>query len=99
MRINEPALDLAVVLAALSSYKNRAVPDNTVVFGEVGLTGEVRAVTLAEQRAAEAEKLGYSQCILPWANVESIRKNKKGGEGIRLTGVRNVRELFGLLEG
>lgn len=78
MRINEPALDLAVVLAALSSYKNRAVPDNTVVFGEVGLTGEVRAVTLAEQRAAEAEKLGYSQCILPWANVESIRKNKKG---------------------
>ena len=99
MRINEPALDLAVVLAALSSYKNRAVPDNTVVFGEVGLTGEVRAVTLAEQRAAEAEKLGYSQCILPWANVESIRKNKKGCEGIRLTGVRNVRELFGLLEG
>ena len=99
MRINEPALDLAVVLAVLSSYKNRAVPENTVVFGEVGLTGEVRAVALAEQRAAEAEKLGYSQCILPWANVEGIRKNRRGTEGIRLTGVRNVRELFGLLEG
>lgn len=98
MKINEPALDLAVVFAVLSSYKNVPVPESTIVFGEVGLTGEVRAVTMAEQRIAEAEKLGYAQCILPYANVESRKKLKKTPDGIKLTGVRNVRELFELLE-
>ena len=98
MRINEPALDLAVVFAILSSYKNMAVPEQTIVFGEVGLTGEVRAVSMADKRVAEARKLGYAQCILPYANVESIRKNQKEFGGIRLSGVKNVKDLFGLLE-
>lgn len=98
VRINEPALDLALVLAVLSSYKNKAVPEHTIVFGEVGLTGEVRAVSMAAQRVAEAEKLGYAQCILPYANVESIKKNRKESGGIQLIGVKNVRDLFGLLE-
>lgn len=98
MRIHEPALDLAVVFAVLSSYKNVPVPDGTIVFGEVGLTGEVRAVAMAEQRISEAKKLGYGQCILPYANVESRKKQKRTSEGIKLTGVRNVRELFELLE-
>ncbi len=98
MKVNEPALDLAVVFAILSSYKNKAVPEHTIVFGEVGLTGEVRAVAMAEQRVAEAEKLGYAQCILPYANMENIKKNGMVAGKIRLTGVRNVRELFGLFE-
>lgn len=98
MRINEPALDLGVVLAVLSSYKNRAVPERTIIFGEVGLTGEVRAVNLAEQRVAEAAKLGYEQCILPYANVESMKKSGQLSDKIKLIGVKNVKELFGLLE-
>ncbi len=99
MRINEPALDLAIVFAVLSSYKNRTMPERTIVFGEVGLTGEVRAVTMAEQRVTEAEKLGYDQCILPFANAKSIMTNRKKTSGMKLTGVRNVRELFGLFGG
>lgn len=99
MRINEPALDLAMVAALLSSYKNRAVPCRTLIFGEVGLTGEVRAVTMAAQRVAEAARLGYEQCILPYANAESLKKNDTKTGGIRLMGVRNVRELLGVLEG
>lgn len=98
MKINEPALDLAVVFAVLSSYNNVPVPDGTVVFGEVGLTGEVRAVAMAEQRISEAKKLGYTQCVLPYANMESRKKQKRASEGIKLVGVRNVRELFELLE-
>jgi len=98
MRINEPALDLAVVFAILSSYKNKEAPERVIVFGEVGLTGEVRAVSMALQRVAEAQKLGYAQCILPYANLESIRKNRKESEGIGLIGVKNVRDLFGVLE-
>lgn len=98
MRISEPALDLAVVFAILSSYKNKAVPERTIVFGEVGLTGEVRAVSMAAGRVAEAAKLGYAQCILPHANLEGIKKNRKEFNGISLVGVKNVRDLFGLLE-
>ena len=56
----------------MSSYKNHALKDKTLVFGEVGLTGEVRGVSQAQQRVAEAEKLGYELCILPKANVEKI---------------------------
>lgn len=89
MRINEPALDLAVVAVLLSSYRNRALPSRILVFGEVGLTGEVRAVNMAEQRVLEAEKLGYSCCILPNVNKKVISI-----DGIRLIGISNIRELL-----
>ncbi len=92
MRITEPALDLAVVTALLSSYKNAALDNKTVVFGEVGLTGEIRAVNMAEQRAAEAAKMGFERCILPQANKEHIKNN-----GIKLIGVRNISEVMGIL--
>jgi len=68
MKINEPALDLAIVMALISSYKNRALSSKTLVFGEVGLTGEVRAVSMAEQRVNDAKKMGYEICILPQVN-------------------------------
>ena len=89
MRINEPALDLAVVAVLLSSYRNRALPSRILVFGEVGLTGEVRAVNMAEQRVLEAAKLGYSCCILPNVNKKVISI-----DGIRLIGISNIRELL-----
>jgi DNA repair protein RadA/Sms len=92
MRITEPALDLAVITAILSSFKNKALDNKTVIFGEVGLTGEVRAVNMAEQRVAEAAKMGFELCILPQANKEHIK-----GNGIKLIGVRNIQEVLGIL--
>ena len=68
MRINEPALDMGIVLAVLSSYKNIAIDSKTICFGEVGLVGEVRAVNQAEQRVLEAAKLGFDRCIMPKVN-------------------------------
>jgi DNA repair protein RadA/Sms len=92
MRINEPALDLPIVTAILSSYKNKALDNKTVLFGEVGLTGEIRAVNLAEQRVAEAAKMGFEVCILPLANKEHIKTT-----GIKLIGVRSIQEVLGIL--
>jgi len=93
MKINEPALDLAIVMALISSYKNRALSSKTLVFGEVGLTGEVRAVSMAEQRVNDAKKMGYEICILPQVNQQHLKI-----QGIRLIGVNNVRELLTLLQ-
>jgi DNA repair protein RadA/Sms len=89
MKINEPALDLAIIIAILSSYKNKALDSKTIVFGEVGLTGEVRAVNLVEQRVIEAAKMGYNVCILPQVNKENMKN-----AGIKLIGVRNIREVI-----
>ena len=94
IKLREPAVDLGIVLAILSSYKDRIISDRTIVFGEVGLSGEVRSVTMAKQRVMEAKKLGFDTVILPQASLRGIGKV----EGIRLYGVRNVRELYGLLE-
>ncbi len=94
MRITEPALDLAIITAIMSSHSGKAMDDRTVIFGEVGLVGEVRAVPQAEKRVAEALKTGYQTCILPEANKKMIEKS--GGldlSGIRLVGIRNIREL------
>lgn len=89
IRINEPALDLAIVVSLMSSYKNKAIDSKTIVFGEVGLTGEIRAVSQAEQRVLEAAKMGFDVCILPYANKEAISSDK-----IKLIGVRNIQEAM-----
>ncbi len=91
VRMNEPALDLAIVLALVSSLKDRPVNPKCIIFGEVGLSGEVRAVSMAEQRVREAIKLGFESCILPQVCLEKMKKV----EGIDLHGVRNVREAIG----
>ena len=62
--MNEPAADLGIVMAIASSYKNKPIAEDTIVFGEVGLSGEVRAVTMPEQRVAEAKKLGFKTCAM-----------------------------------
>ncbi len=93
MKLNEPALDLAIVMALISSYKDRPLDEKTVIFGEVGLSGEVRAVSMAEQRVHEAVKLGFNRCILPRVNVEKMKPRSD----IRLEGVSNVREAIQFL--
>ena len=92
MKFNAPALDLAVVTAIISSYKDFPVDEKTVVFGEVGLSGEVRGVSMAAQCIQEAKKLGFRRCILPKVNMTGADK-----EGIELTGISNIRELTGKL--
>lgn len=93
IRMNEPAIDLAIVLAIISSYKNRPVDAKTIVFGEVGLSGEVRAVSMPEQRVAEAKKLGFETCIIPEVSKEMV----KGIRGIKIIGVKNVSDAMNLI--
>lgn len=92
MKLNVPALDLAVVAAIISSYKDLAIDEKTVIFGEVGLSGEVRGVSMAAQCVQEAKKLGFEKCILPTVNTKGIDKG-----GIELVGVANLRELVSKL--
>ena len=93
VRMNEPALDLAIVMALVSSMKDRAVNPRTIIFGEVGLSGEIRAVSMAEQRVHEAAKLGFETCILPQVCLDKMKPTDR----IRLQGVRNIREAIGLI--
>ena len=93
IRMNEPAVDLGIIMAVASSYKNRPVSEDTIVFGEVGLSGEVRAVTMPEQRVAEAKKLGFKVCVVPEVSLKSIGKV----EGIEVIGVKSVNQAMNLL--
>ena len=90
LKVNEPALDLGIVLAIVSSYKNREIDSKTIIFGEVGLAGEVRAVSQAQQRVTEAIKLGFKTCILPEVCLNNVIKTDK----IKLIGVRNLSEAM-----
>ena len=90
IKINEPALDLGIIMAIVSSYKNKVVDGKMIVFGEVGLSGEVRAVSMVEQRIAEAAKLGFEVCVMPKSSMEGIKVPK----GIRLIGVNNIADVI-----
>lgn len=93
IRMREPAVDLGIVMALISSFKDRMIDEKTVVFGEVGLSGEVRSVSMAKQRVMEARKLGFDTVILP----EVCRKNVGQVEGISLKGVRTVQDVLYLM--
>ena len=93
VKMNEPAIDLGIVMAIVSSYKNKAVDEKTIVFGEVGLSGEVRAVSMPEQRVTEARKLGFTTCIIPEVCMDMV----KGIQGIKIIGVKNIGDAVGLL--
>ena len=84
--MNEPAIDLAMVLAIISSYQDKPIDEKTIVFGEVGLSGEVRAVSMARQRVMEAKKLGFHKVILPKVSADAMEPV----EGIQLVGVATV---------
>lgn len=88
IKMNEPAIDLGIVLAVVSSYKDRPIDEKTITFGEVGLSGEVRAVSMPEQRVQEAKKLGFNTVIMPKVSLKSVEKIK----GIKIIGVQTVKD-------
>lgn len=93
IKVTEPALDLGIVIALVSSFRNKEIDSKTVIFGEVGLSGEVRAVTQVQQRVNEAVKLGFTTCILPSVCLKNIKNNDK----INLIGIHNVNEAINLI--
>ena len=93
MKLNAPALDLAVIAAIISSYKDLPMDDSTVFFGEVGLSGEVRGVSMAAQCVQEAKKLGFKRCILPKVNVSGIHV-----DGIEVIGIQDLHGLIRLFK-
>jgi DNA repair protein RadA/Sms len=90
LQLDEPAADLAVVLAVASSYRDKAMDGGTTAIGEVGLTGEVRAVTALQQRLAEAARLGFTRCVIPRHGTQQIT----APNGMELIRVRNIREAI-----
>ena len=91
LKVEEPASDLSVALALISSLKDTPVNDETIAFGELGLGGEIRSITCCEQRIKEAGRLGFKHCIIPKQNLNKL-SNIKGD--IEIIGVRNVNEAF-----
>jgi len=91
--INETSVDLAVAAAVFSSFKNKPVSDDTVIFGELGLLGEVRNISFAEARIKEAEKMGFKRCILPKSNLNDGLKKYK----MEFAGVENLTEALAMI--
>jgi DNA repair protein RadA/Sms len=105
MTVDEPAADLGVAAAVASSFRNRAVRNGTAVFGEIGLAGEIRAITQAPRRVREAAQMGFTRCLLPAGNLdghdlapEPGRAEARGGApACELIGVRTIGEALDLL--
>ena len=93
IKMNEPAIDLGIVMALVSSFKNRPVDEKTIVFGEVGLSGEVRAVSMPEQRVAEAKRLGFETVIMPEVSINMVKEMK----GIKIVGVNTINDAIHLI--
>jgi DNA repair protein RadA/Sms len=93
LKIDEPAVDLGVISAVASSFREKPVNAGTVIMGEVGLAGEVRAISQAEARLKDAAKLGFTRCILPAVNVEKL-DTSAGLKNMELLGVRSVEEAM-----
>lgn len=93
MKITEPATDLAVVIALVSSYKNTPIDDKMIVFGEVGLSGEVRGVSMVKQRVLEAKKMGYTSCMVPYTNYKQLADIKD----MKIHPVKNIKEAVSLM--
>ena len=90
LKINEPSIDLGIMLVTASSFKNIAIPKDMVIIGEVGLTGDVRRINLIEKRLKEAEKLGFKSCIIPESNKKDLKDNYK----LDIITVRNINEAM-----
>jgi DNA repair protein RadA/Sms len=90
MSIDEPAADLAVLAAVASSLRNKPIHGDTVIFGEVGLAGEIRGATQAAMRVREAQQLGFSRCVMPDGNLSSADVPK----GMTIVGVKNVADAL-----
>ena len=92
LRLDEPASDLSVALALVSSLKDVPVRDDALAFGEIGLGGEIRSVNACSQRIREAARLGFSRCVIPHYNLKSV--SPELFEQIEIIGVRNIRQAF-----
>ena len=92
LKADEPASDLAVALSVISSLKDEKINAETIVFGEIGLAGEIRTVNNCEQRIRECERLGFKRCIIPRQNLKKLKGNSF--DSIEIIGVRNIREAF-----
>ena len=97
LKVAEPAIDLAIVLAVVSSFRNKALPEGLIAFGEVGLSGEVRAVSQAAQRVAEAEKLGFSICLMPKGNLRDLPPEMTGK--MKVIGISTVMDALDFASG
>ncbi len=99
LRVSEPAVDLGVVASVASNFLNKPVKSGTVVFGEVGLAGEIRGVHHTELRVKESAKMGFKRCIIPKDNLERLRKsgffNRMKDENIEFIGVNNIEDFLG----
>lgn len=93
VKIDEPAVDLGIVCAVASSFLDRSIQHETVVIGEVGLTGEIRAVGQVENRISECEKMGFARCVIPKSNI----KRAAAPNGIELIGAKNVADAIEIL--
>lgn len=90
IRISEPAIDLGIVMAVASSFKNKPIDDNMMAFGEIGLSGEVRAVSMASNRVQEAKKLGFTTCLVPASCLDNVKDIK----GIKIIGISSVKDAM-----
>ena len=90
IKVNEPALDLGIILATASSFKNISIPKGVIALGEVGLTGEVRTINMMEKRLKEAERLGFKKCIIPENNKKLLKESYK----LDIIGVKNINEAM-----
>lgn len=86
IKIQEPAVDLGIAMAIVSSFKNKAIDDKMIAIGEVGLSGEVRAVNMIKERVQEAKKLGFTACIVPFVCKDSLKEVT----GIKVLYAKNV---------
>ena len=90
LKLNEPSIDLGIIMVVASSYKNNPIPKDMVIMGEVGLTGEVRRINLIEKRIKEAEKLGFKKCVIPESNKKDLKDKYK----LDIIGVRDIKEAI-----
>ena len=93
MRLNEPALDLAIAASIVSSFRNKAIGRESVFLGELGLTGELRHISQAEKRLTEARHMGLRRAVLPYSNMKGLR----APEGMELQGVKTLSDALGVL--
>lgn len=92
LKLDEPAADLSVAMALVSSLKDEVIGDKILTFGEIGLAGEIRAVNHCEQRVQEAKRLGFERCIIPFHNYKSLSKDTK--KSLDIVPVRTIRDAF-----
>lgn len=92
LRLDEPAVDLAVAMALVSSLKDIPIREDTVAFGEIGLTGELRSISRSDMRITEAARLGFRRCILPYHGLKALKG--KSFDGMEIIGARNIRQAF-----